>query len=475
MLKKFFESRVKTLWTLSFFLFVSVVSFGGERPNILLFIADDMTWRDCEPYGNSDVKTPSLQRLAEEGMCFDNMYTSTAMCAPTRQQLYTGLYPVRNGGYPNHSSVYEGVKSLVHYFRDIGYRVALAGKRHIAPEESFPFEYYDYFEGDQLETAAFVDVINRADESPFFLIYSSHDPHNPWDHGDPDKYDPDAVEIPPYLIDCPATRVQIIRYYAEITYIDWQFGQLLDYLDKKGLTDNTIVIFTSEQGSSFPFAKWTCYDNGLKTSFIVRWPGHIKSGTRNAAMAQYVDVVPTLLEAVSVRSEKINTGISDADGYTGFDGKSFFKVLLGKKKHRNYVYGVHTTRGIISGNEAYPIRSIRSRKYKYIINMNHEIPFSNNLIVNKENKEEMIYEDWVKYTDSLNDPELSRRVTLYRYRPEVEFFNIEKDPYELINIAGEEKFRRQMKKLNKKLKLWMEQQGDKGMETEMMAKERQVR
>lgn len=85
----------------------------------------------------------------------------------------------------------------------------------------------------------------------------------------------------------------------------------------------------------------------------------------------------------------------------------------------------------------------------------------------------MVYEDWVRCTE--NDPELSRRVALYRYRPEVEFFNIEKDPYELNNIAGEEKFRRVMKKLNKKLKAWMEQQGDKGMETEMMAKERQVK
>ncbi|MCK4676929.1 MAG: sulfatase-like hydrolase/transferase [Bacteroidales bacterium] len=226
---------------------------------------------------------------------------------------------------------------------------------------------------------AFVDVINRADESPFFLIYAPHDPHNPWNYGNPDKYNPDAVEIPAYLIDCPETRAQIIRYYAEITYMDWQFGQLLDYLDKEGLTDNTIVIFTSEQGSSFPFAEWTCYDNGLKTYFIMRWPGHIKPGTRNAALTQYVDVIPTLFEAVGVRPEKINTGISDAEGYTGFDGKSFLKVLSGKKRHRKYVYGVYATRGIISGSEAYPIRSIRSRKYKYIINMNHEVPFSNNL------------------------------------------------------------------------------------------------
>ena len=81
-----------------------------DRPNIMIVIGDDMTWRDCEPYGSPDVKTPNMARLAAEGMTFDAMFTATAMCAPTRQQLYTGMFPVRNGAYPNHSRVYDGVQ-----------------------------------------------------------------------------------------------------------------------------------------------------------------------------------------------------------------------------------------------------------------------------------------------------------------------------------------------------------------------------
>jgi len=93
------------------------------RPNVLLVIADDMCWRDCGCYGHKEVKTPNIDRLAAEGMRFDAMFTATAMCAPTRQQLYTGLFPVRNGAYPNHSRVYAGTKSVVHHLKALGYRV----------------------------------------------------------------------------------------------------------------------------------------------------------------------------------------------------------------------------------------------------------------------------------------------------------------------------------------------------------------
>ena len=94
-------------------------------PNILIFMGDDMNWNDCEPYGNKIVKTPNIQKLANEGISLDNMFTSTAMCAPSRQQLMTGLYPIRSGGFPNHSVVYDGVRSFASYFKDIGYEVCI--------------------------------------------------------------------------------------------------------------------------------------------------------------------------------------------------------------------------------------------------------------------------------------------------------------------------------------------------------------
>ena len=85
----------------------------NQLPNILIFLGDDMNWNDCQPYGNKIVKTPNIEKLANEGICFDNMFTSTAMCAPSRQQLMTGLYPVRSGAFPNHSNVFDGVRVLL--------------------------------------------------------------------------------------------------------------------------------------------------------------------------------------------------------------------------------------------------------------------------------------------------------------------------------------------------------------------------
>jgi len=113
----------------------------NEKPNILLILADDLSWFDIGCYGSKDVKTPHIDKLASEGMLFSSVFTGTAMCSPTRQQLYTGLFPVRNGAMANHSKVKPGTKSMVHHLSDLGYKVSLYGKKHIGPVASFPFEY----------------------------------------------------------------------------------------------------------------------------------------------------------------------------------------------------------------------------------------------------------------------------------------------------------------------------------------------
>jgi N-sulfoglucosamine sulfohydrolase len=254
----------------------------GQQPNILLFIGDDMTWRDCEPYGNKEVRTPNMQRLANEGICLDNMYTSTPMCAPTRQQLYTGLYPVRNGAYPNHSRLWEGVKTFATYFNDLGYRTALIGKKHYGPQEAYPLHYFggrhhDDGKGRDIEMEKVETLIVDKHEKPYFLVVAQNQPHEPWNRGQQEIYKNRDLTVPPYLVDVPRTKHELSRYYAEITYADSLLGVCLDYVDQSGEADNTIVIFTSEQGSSLPFGKWTCYDLGLKTAFIVRWPGYGKT------------------------------------------------------------------------------------------------------------------------------------------------------------------------------------------------------
>ena len=170
----------------------------NQLPNILIFLGDDMNWNDCQPYGNKIVKTPNIEKLANEGICFDNMFTSTAMCAPSRQQLMTGLYPVRSGAFPNHSNVFDGVKSFAHHFKNLGYEVALIGKKHYGPKDSFPINYlggvqHDTgFSGSDIDLNKIKPVING--NKPFFLIVAQNQPHTPWNRGEFELYPPQTLD-----------------------------------------------------------------------------------------------------------------------------------------------------------------------------------------------------------------------------------------------------------------------------------------
>ena len=445
-----------------------------NRPNVMLVIGDDMTWHDCQPYGSPDVKTPNMARLAAEGMTFDAMFTATAMCAPTRQQLYTGMFPVRNGAYPNHSRVHDGVRSIVHYLRDLGYRVGLTGKRHFNPPPSFPFEFlkgrqHDDGKGKDLLFDAAEAFVQRDANQPYCLIVASNQPHSPWNRGDASAYQPDKLTVPPHLVDCPETRRRLTRYYAEITYLDAQLGKCLDIVDRSGQRDNTIVIFTSEQGASFPSGgKWTCYDTGLRTAFLVRWPGKVNAGTRTNALTQYVDLVPTLIEAAGGTPDAIETGRPDAHGDKGFDGRSFLNVLLSKTNtHRDHVYGAHTTRGIIRGSACYPIRSVRSPRFKYIWNPSHDAVFYNVVSTGPNT----LLETWAEH--GKRDQQAAFLAHRYQHRPAEELYDVQKDPYELNNLAAKPDYAEIKSTLRAELDRWMQQQGDEGVDTELNALRRQ--
>ena len=444
---------------------IEAAEAGKDRPNIVMCIADDQGWHDAGCYGNPDVKTPNIDRLAAEGMRFDRAFTATAMCAPTRQQLYSGVFPVRNGAYPNHSRVHAGTKSVVHHLTALGYRVGLAGKTHFGPRESFPFE--------RVSPKDVGGFITRDKHQPFCLVYTSHSPHLPWSAGDSKAYDPASLKLTPDRIDTPQLRASLCKYYAEITSFDGEVGAVMAAVKSAGVDADTMFICTSEQGPPFLHGKWTCYDGGLRVGFVVRWPRRVKAGSVAKAMVQYVDVTPTLVEAAGGDPTKIDTGRRGApDGGTGFDGRSFLGVLEGKADtHNEYVYGVHTTRGIINGSECYPIRSIRSETHKYIRNLNHQTPFRN--ILQRATSADDYWVSWVGKAKT--DPAAAKLVGLYINRPAEELYDLAKDPYELNNIAADPARAKIKADLSKRLDVWMAQQGDKGNATEMQAKTRQGR
>ena len=448
------RSKVHTLSTVAVAIFLAASLGQAEavkQPNILIVIADDLNKDSVGIYGNKDVKTPNIDRLASQGMRFNLAYTSTAMCAPTRQQMYTGLYPVRSGAYPNHSKVKPGTKSLVHYLKALGYRVGLSGKRHFGPPSSFPFEQVSR----KVDAKAIHEFVARDEKQPFCLLVTSNSPHVPWSAGDASQYDPGKLTIPPYWVDTPEMRESLTRYYAEITDLDQEVGECMKILRETKQEDNTAMIFTTEQGAQYPGCKWTCYENGLNVGFIVRWSGQVKPGSVSDAMIHYVDVAPTLVE------------MAGGEAIKGLDGRTFLGVLRGKtKRHNSVTYGVHTQMNAIgSPPTGYAVRSIRAGKWKYIMNLNHKVTFKNALT---QNDKENYWASWVRTAKT--DTKAARLVKRYLNRPAEELYDLSKDPHELNNLAGREKQAKVKARLKQQLQDWMTSQGDLGQATEMAAK-----
>ena len=429
-----------------------------DQPNIVFVMADDLTYFDVGAYGSKEAKTPNIDALAEDGLKFNKFFQAAPMCSPTRHNLMTGIYPVRSGAYPNHTFVEEGTKSIVQHLRPLGYRLALSGKRHLSPKSVFDFEYLG--KGKNPDFALVDEFMKDATEKqePFCLFLTSNEPHVPWNKGNPDMYDPATVDLPPYFVDTRETREAFASYLAEINYLDQQVEEALALLDKHGIADNTIFIFTSEQGNSFPFAKYTNYDAGLQTAFIVRWPGVITKGRTTDALADYTDVVPTFID------------IAGGDIPSGLDGKSFLDVLKGKStEHKDYSFGIQTTRGIFQGSEHFGIRSVTDGRYRYIMNLSPEAEFVNLPTSPKKAR------DWWKSWEEAakTDPLAKERVRAYRQRPAFELFDSKADPYSLCNLAGKPEYKEIESRLKKELLAWMEYCGDEGHKTEMEAKEHQ--
>ena len=423
-------------------------------------MADDMTYTDLGCYGNADVKTPHIDRLAKQGVRFTRCYNAAPTCSPLRQSLFTGMYPVRNGAHPNHSRVYDGVKSLPHYLWPLGYRVAIVGKRHEAPASAFPFEMLGGGHGDGGKTADGTDLpldkahefISRDDQQPWCLVVTSNQPHTPWNRGDSSKYDPGNLRVPPYLVDTPVLREALSRYYAEITYMDGQVGTMLRHLKSQGVEQNTVVLWLSEQGSQLPFGKWTCYDTGVHAAAVLRWPGMVQPGTDSNALVSYVDVVPTFIELAGGTSRNL-------------DGKSFASLLRGETNHHHsVVFSVNTTRGIYHGSEAFGIRSATDGRWLYIRNLHSENEFQNMVT----------YRDTVFASWRMVDSDFARqRVNSYVRRSPEELYDLAKDPWCVTNLAGKLVHREELTGLSAQMDVWMKQQGDLGDATERAAETRQ--
>ena len=446
-----------------FLLFLLFIALGqvadamAKRPNLLIIMADDCTYNDLPLYGGQNAKTPNIDRLASQGLTFNRAYLAEAMCQPCRAELMTGQYPLHNGCAWNHSASQPSVKSMPHHLGALGYRVGIAGKVHVKPAAAFPFENVSGFDPSCVRNPTRPHELNgisgfmkRDNNQPFCLVVALVEPHVPWVMGDPSQYPPGKLKLPPNIADTLRTRQDFAKYLAEITYMDSQVGQILDTLKASGAEDDTLVLFTSEQGSQFPGNKWTNWNTGVHTALVARWPGQVPAGKRTDALVQYADILPTLVDAAGGKPS-----------LRPYDGSSFLSVLHGKTgAHRQFTYGVHNN---IPEGPPYPIRSVSDGEYHYIRNLSPDEIYIEKHLMGTRGTGQLNNPYWATWVwDSWNSPRSYNLVKRYMHRPAEQLYRVAADPYEMENLANDPSEAKPLAKLRKELDRWMNAQGDPG-------------
>ncbi len=407
-----------------------------ELRNVLLIIADDHGL-DMPCYGNQAIETPNLERLAEEGTRFTNAFCTTASCSASRSVIFTGLHNHRNGQYGhahsyNHFYTLQEVQTLPFLLKRAGYTNGIIGKFHVNPAELYPFDVEISGKpiGGNRNGVAMAEkakeFFQQNQDRPFYLHVGFSDPHRAGkgfgnEHQFPDVkrrvYDPDEVVVPSFLPDQPEVRKELAEYYQAVTRMDQGIGLILDALEETGKDKDTLVIYISDNGIPFPGAKTNVYDPGIHMPMIVRSPHQQKRGGVNNAMVSFTSLVPTILEW---------TGAEGAP--YPFHGKSFLSILDEENPIGwDEVFFSHTFHEITM---YYPMRGIRTRKHKLILNLASELPypFASDLYASAT------WQGVLRRGDHMYGP---RTVEAYLERPAVELYDLENDPDETTNVAGD--------------------------------------
>lgn len=438
----------------------AATSPAPRQPNFLIVLADDCTYNDLPVYGGRNARTPHIDTLAAQGLVFNRAYLSMASCQPCRSELYTGQFPVRNGCAWNHSASRPATRSLPDFLRTLGFRVGIAGKADVFPQKCFSFEEVPGFDSNCVRNPTrphtldgVREFIRRKPDQPFCLVVGLVEPHVPWVMGDPSQYPPAKIKLPDNIADTPRTREDFGKYLAEITYMDSQLGEILAALDAAGAGTNTLVLFTSEQGSQFPGNKWTCWDTGLHTGLIARWPGRIPAGKRTDALVEYADVVPTLTELAG--ADPAGLGVT-------FDGSSFADVLRGEKEtHRLFAYGIHNN---LPEGPPYPSRTVSDGRWRYIRNLTPGELYIQKYLMGVQGKGELNNPYWGTWLFSSPErPRTYQLIKRYMMRPAEELYDTGADPYEMDNLAADPRQAATRARLSAELDRWMTAQGDPGI------------
>ncbi|MFK8050569.1 MAG: sulfatase [Halioglobus sp.] len=342
-----------------------------RSPNIIVILTDDMGYGDLGVYGNRLIRTPHIDAIAQRGVLLSNGYASANVCSPSRAGLLTGRYAIRSGlawkvvADGDARSLPEEEETVAELVKRAGYRTGMVGKWHLgALPENSPLKHgFDYFLGvahsndmpnfslydgaqkipgpvDQRKltrryTEAAADFIEQSSEQPFLLYFAHTFPH-----------------IPLYASEPFFGRSAAGLYGDTVEEIDWSTGELVRVLKRQGLLENTLIVFTSDNGPFFEGStaglkggKGNSWEGGYRVPFILSWPEALRPGRTLDALASNLDILPTIAEILAVlpKTKKI-------------DGVSLLPILRGEKPAHRYLY--------FFNNEA--IVGIRDQEWKYL-------------------------------------------------------------------------------------------------------------
>jgi N-sulfoglucosamine sulfohydrolase len=423
----------------------------ANRPNILFVLSDDHSTPYVGCYG-SGTKTPNLDAFARSGMIFDRMFTVAPQCVPSRAGYLTGRSAVAARNTRFSSALPPDEITLPEVLRGAGYYTGVCGRGfHLDGSgrlgniteglmQKLKMRTWDrrvdYLDrgSDQEKVVehlqAFLDKAPKG--SPFFLWMNYSDPHHVWTTKiEGMQHDPAALKLPPHLPDLPGVRSDLARYLDEVTHCDRLFADALAILKRRGLEQNTLVMFCGDNGMAFPHGKGSLYDPGLNVPMLVRWPGVVKPGARTAELVSGEDVAPTLIEAAGAKVPSRMSGLSILPLLKGqrFSGRKH--IFAERGPHGGSTYTLETKASSFDQS-----RCVRSAKWKLIYNCTPHQEY--------------------QPVDSANDPGWKEIVAAHeagrlrpehekayftRPRPVYELFDLDNDPGELNNLAGKQELR----------------------------------
>ncbi len=422
---------------------------AGSRPNLVLILADDVSATDLGCYGNRDVRTPQLDRLATQGRKWTRAYLTATVCSPTRCSIISGRYPHNTGAPELHVGLPEGQALFPLELKRAGYWTAQAGKWHLGNYARKAFD--TVVEDGKLNGASgceyWVPLIRkRPKDRPFFLWLAAHDAHRTWQPDPAAKpHDPARIAVPDPLVDTPATRADLAAYYDEVQRLDRFVGDVIGELRAQGVMDTTLVLFISDNGRPFPRAKRWLTEEGMRTPWIVHWPfGMKEGGTICEQLVSVIDIAPTFL---TLAGAKIPAAIQ---------GRSFLPQLRDPQAEIcRYVFGERNWQV-----EYCHERSLRHGPWSYYRNNAPDLAHFGFVNATYPKYRYPAYTTLWDLSRSGKPLTPAQQSVFLQPRPREELFHLAKDPMEIRNLADDPAHRDMLVKLRGAMDDWMKQTGD---------------